>query len=114
MDRERREALLREARELARQLPPAALKQSATALAILRQQGAPTLRSVVHERLSLGADASAPHWELLLEGAGDRLVRLLDADPGEAAYFLGWLKRFGVMEEARGGFRRSGPRSRRC
>lgn len=113
MDRQRRETLLQEAEELARQLPAAALKQSATALAILQQQGAPALKAVVQSRLSLGSDAAAPHWGLLLERAGHRLLRLLDADPQEAAYFLGWLKRLAVIQEANQRFRRPGAASGR-
>jgi hypothetical protein len=101
LDRPHREALLREARQIAQDAPAAVLKQAAAALAILRQQGPEALRVVLAQAVPYHVEASARQWAEFRRLAGPAVLVQLERDPAAAAYFLTWLKRMGAIHEAR-------------
>lgn len=99
LDRESRERLLAEARQLAQDAPPAVLKQAAAALAILRQQGPDALAAALRPDVEYRSGAYAQAWKDFRRRIGSRVTRLLGDDPAAAAYLLGWLKRLGSIQQ---------------
>lgn len=113
LGREGRARLLSEAQALARQTEPRVLRQAAVALSILRQQGPEALRKALDPSVSLSVEAVARYWSEFQAKVGPKVVTLLQGDPRAAAYFLGWLKRLGMISsetEERPSRQRWGPR----
>lgn len=96
---ERRQTLLRSARETAARLEEPAARQAAAALAILHRSGVEGLRRVLRRDVRVLTGATAVHWQRFATAVRPLLEQIAkDSGQEEAAFFLGWVKRLARVD----------------